>query len=168
MYDLQPLVDNPAWTPGDDLNIVDNCLRLDLGNIDFINLNILIGQGVEVTFGAQRDCAPITVSVTPVTTTVTAGTLVELSASLEGAAVSGIRWEADGGELIINGNLAAFSSPETPGTYTVTATATADSQASASATIIVTAPEDAPGDEPGDTPVDNPVIHLPMTLQAHR
>lgn len=160
IYDLQPLIDNPAWTPGDDLNIVDNCLRLDLGNIDFINLNILIGQGVEVTFGAQRDCAPIRVSVTPVTTTVTAGTLVELSASLEGAPVSGVNWQADAGELIVNGNLAAFSSPETPGTYTVTATANADSQASASATIIVTAPEDTPGDDPsdaaGDTPTDDP------------
>jgi Leucine-rich repeat (LRR) protein len=160
IYDLQPLIDNPAWTPGDDLNIVDNCLRLDLGNIDFINLNILIGQGVEVTFGAQRDCASITVSVTPVTSTVAPGTLVELSASLEGAPVSGITWEADGGELIVNGNLAAFSSPETPGTYTVTATATADSQASASATIIVTAPEEAPEETPeeapGDTPTDEP------------
>lgn len=155
VYDLQPLIDNPAWTAGDDINIVDNCLRLNLGDIDFINLNILIGQGAEVTFGAQRDCAPITVSVTPVTTTVTAGTLVELSATLEGAPVSGILWEADNGELIINGNLAAFSAPNTPGTYTITATAAADSQASATASIIVTAPEDTPDDNPGDTPTDD-------------
>jgi Leucine-rich repeat (LRR) protein len=154
--DLQPLIDNPAWTAGDDLNIVDNCLRLDLGNIDFINLNVLIGRGVEVTFGAQRDCAPITVSVSPVTTTVTAGTLVELAASLEGAPVSGIIWQADGGELIVNGNIAAFSAPETAGTYTVTARAAADSQATATATIIVNAPGTAPGDAPGDDPNDNP------------
>lgn len=153
--DLQPLIDNPAWSAGDSIDIVDNCLRLNLGDIDFINLNILISRGIEATFGAQRDCAPITVSLTPITTTVSAGTLVELSARLEGAPVSGILWQADGGELIVNGNIAAFSSPETPGTYTVTATAAADSQASANATIIVTTPAGAPDDTPTNEPEDS-------------
>jgi hypothetical protein len=147
--DIAPLVDNPGWTAGDDINIVDNCLLLNLGDPDFINLNILVGLGVEVTFGAQRECDPIVVTVTPSATNVDPGVLVELTAAIEGAPVSGVIWEAAEGALVTNGNMAAFSAPETPGTYTVTVRAVADSSATAEATIIVIDPN---AEEGGETP----------------
>ncbi|MEM7737209.1 MAG: leucine-rich repeat domain-containing protein [Deinococcota bacterium] len=147
--DITPLVDNPGWTAGDDINIVDNCLFLDLGDPDFINLNILIGLGIEVTFGAQRECDPIVVTVTPSATNIDPGVLVELTAAIEGVPVSGVIWEAAEGTLVTNGNMAAFSAPETPGTYTVTVRAVADSSATAEATIIVIDPN---AESEGETP----------------
>lgn len=87
---------------------------------------------------------PITVAITPSSTTLGAGGSVQLSASVTGSTNGAVTWDLPGGAstgtLVSNGTAnALYTAPNTLGSYQVRATSTADNTKFALATITVPA-----------------------------
>lgn len=80
---------------------------------------------------------PISVSVTPSSANVNAGSTQTFSASVSNATNTSVSWTATGGQISGSGASVTWTAPVVGGSYTVTATSTADNRRSASATVIV-------------------------------
>jgi hypothetical protein len=82
-------------------------------------------------------CTPVSVSVTPATTSVAPGQQTTFAATVTGANDPTVTWTATGGTIDQTGK---YTAGTTPGTYTVTATSKADPSASATGTVTIGAP----------------------------
>jgi hypothetical protein len=96
-------------------------------------------QSVLVTTTAT----PVTVGIQPTSVTLSAHQTQSFTASVSGAADTGVTWSATCGTLSGNGNTRTYSAPGSAGSCSVTATSVADASKSATATVTVT-----PGFEP--------------------
>jgi trimeric autotransporter adhesin len=84
------------------------------------------------------DKKKVSISVSPMTATIKAGTTQAFSASITGSKNTAVTWkveQANGGSITAAG---VYTAPLAAGTYTVTATSAADTKKSASATVTVT------------------------------
>jgi uncharacterized protein (UPF0262 family) len=93
---------------------------------------------VLVACGGSDDKEKVSVSVSPMTATIKAGTTQAFTASVTGSKNTAVTWkvnEANGGMVTAAG---VYTAPLTAGTYHVTATSTADTKKSATATVTVT------------------------------
>lgn len=84
------------------------------------------------------DKKKVSISVSPMTATIKAGTTQAFSASITGSNNTAVTWkveQANGGSVTAAG---VYTAPLVAGTYTVTATSAADTKKSASATVTVT------------------------------
>jgi hypothetical protein len=77
----------------------------------------------------------VTVSLSPMTVTLTGGATQQFTATVTGSANTAVSWTAEGGSISATG---LFTAPTTPGTVHVTATAVADPTRSATSTVTVT------------------------------
>ena len=78
--------------------------------------------------------SPISVTVSPKTVTMFTNRTKQFTATVVGTANNAVTWSTDGGSISTSG---LFTSPPTPGTFTVTATSQADPTKFASATVTV-------------------------------
>ena len=91
--------------------------------------------------------AVVAISLSPATSTVTAGSVAAFSASVTGTTNTGTTWAVDGvlggnattGTLSGTGNSRSYTAPATAGTHTITATSAADASKSATASVTVQA-----------------------------
>ncbi len=79
----------------------------------------------------------IGIAVAPAETAVAAGGMQQFTATVTGAADTGVLWSASAGSIDATG---LFTAPTTDGTVTITAASHADPQVQASATAVVTVP----------------------------
>lgn len=117
--------------------------------ISFILLTIaaiaLVGCGGD----SSSDNNVVTVTITPMTNTVAAGSSVNLTANVTGTMNKGVQWTivegSPGGGTLTNvkSNTVTYTAPQTAGVYHVKATSVADPGKSATATITVTADQGA-------------------------
>jgi hypothetical protein len=77
---------------------------------------------------------PVSVTISPTTTSMYTNRTKQFTKTVSGTANTAVTWSASGGTISTSG---LFTSPPTPGTYTVTATSQADPTKSASATVTV-------------------------------
>lgn len=90
---------------------------------------------------ASLMAAPVRVTISPSSPSVSAGGTVEFTATVTNTANTAVSWTKSGGTFTQTGSTwASYTAPATPGTYTVTATSLADSTKKATATVTVTAP----------------------------
>jgi hypothetical protein len=93
---------------------------------------------VLVACGSDDDKEKVSVSISPMTATIKAGTTQAFTASITGSKNTAVTWkvdEANGGMVTAAG---VYMAPLTAGTYHVTATSSADTKKSATATVTVT------------------------------
>jgi len=93
---------------------------------------------VLVACGGDDDKEKVSVSISPMTATIKAGTTQTFTASITGSKNTAVTWkvdEANGGMVTAAG---VYTAPLTAGTYHVTATSSADTKKSATATVTVT------------------------------
>ncbi|MFA4830783.1 MAG: hypothetical protein WC618_01225 [Patescibacteria group bacterium] len=97
---------------------------------------VLICLAVFFVFNFTANAA-VTISVTPITSSVLPGSVRSVYSNIQGDANVAVAWSASGGSLVSAVGYAVWTAPQTPGTYTVTATSLADSTQSASSTFTV-------------------------------
>ncbi|MDF3012891.1 MAG: hypothetical protein K0Q78_1095, partial [Cellvibrio sp.] len=91
-----------------------------------------------VACGGDDDKEKVSVSISPMTVTIKAGTAQTFLAGVAGSKNTAVTWkvdEANGGMVTAGG---VYTAPLTAGTYHVTATSSADAKKSATATVTVT------------------------------
>jgi hypothetical protein len=91
-----------------------------------------------VACGGDDDKEKVSVSISPMTVTIKAGTAQTFLAGVAGSKNTAVTWkvdEANGGMVTAGG---VYTAPLTAGTYHVTATSSADTKKSATATVTVT------------------------------
>ena len=96
----------------------------------------LICLAVFFVFDSTTNAA-VTISVTPITSSVLPGSVRSVYSNVQGDANIAVTWSASGGSLVNFVGYTIWTAPQTPGTYTVTATSLADSAQSASSTFTV-------------------------------
>jgi hypothetical protein len=94
------------------------------------------GSGSSTNGGSDSNAA-VKVSITPPTSNAPPGGKVKFSATVSGAADTGVKWTASDGTIDDSG---LFTAPTKPDTYTITATSKADSSAKGTATVNVAEP----------------------------
>jgi hypothetical protein len=101
------------------------------------NVNAVLADGTSAAVSIA--IAPfVLVGLAPMSTTLSPGQSVDLTATVTGTLVTAVTWTATGGEVVSTGsNTARYVAGSNPGTFSVTATSIADPAATASATITI-------------------------------
>jgi hypothetical protein len=95
----------------------------------------LLILGPTSTFAAKPPSKNISVSINPISSSLSGGTTQQFTATVSGAGNKSVSWSGTGGTITTTG---LYTAPSTPGTYTLIATSLADPSQSASATVSVT------------------------------
>ena len=95
-----------------------------------------VADPTKVAIATVTIAAPVSISVTPASSTINVNGTAQFAASVTGSSNTAVSWSASGGLISSSG---LYIAPASAGTYTVRATSAADPTKSASATVTVPA-----------------------------